>query len=320
MNRPARLPLALLPVTLLIGAGLLLTGCGGNSDDSSGSVGMARDSGSSDADGQSSADERAGATAQSERSAGGVAVEGVTGGSASGTSSFASVSVDGSAVVRTAEIGVRVEDLRAAADEAGRIARDAGGGVASERSDASPVGGYASAELSLRVLPERFDDVLNALAGLGEERSRTVSTDEVGDELVDLESRLATQRASVERVRALLAEATDLGQIVQIEGELTRRTAELESLQARLAALQDRVTMSTVVVRLDTEDAPPASADAPGFLDGLRAGWAAFVTTARAIAAVTGAVLPFLPLLALAVWGVLRARRRRLPPSVASVS
>jgi len=217
----------------------------------------------------------------------------------------------GSAVVRTAELGVRVDDVRRAADDAGRLVREAGGGVAAERTDgASDAGDQANAELVLRVPPERFDELLGRLVALGEERSRSVSTEEVGDQLVDLESRLATQRASVARVQTLLAEATNLGEVVQVEAELTRRTADLESLQARVAALQGQVQQSTVVLRLDG-DGPVAAAGPSGFLDGLNGGWTALLATLSVLAVLIGAVLPFVPLALVALLIVVRARRRR---------
>jgi uncharacterized coiled-coil protein SlyX len=235
----------------------------------------------------------------------------VPGGTASDGATLARVSVASSAVVRTGEIDVRVDDVRRAADAAARLARDAGGVVSSEQTEADRGDGDARATLLLRVPPERFDAVVDGVAALGAELQRSVATEEVGEELIDLESRVATQRASVERVRALLAEADDLAQVVQIEGELTRRTADLESLQARLAALRDRVARSALTVRLDSAEAAPEPAGALGFLDGLRGGWEAFVATARAVAVTVGAVLPFLPFVALAGYAVLRSRRRR---------
>lgn len=240
---------------------------------------------------------------------------GTTAGGAGSAASLAQVPVQSGAVVRTAQLTVETTDVRAAAVRAGQIARDAGGSLASERAEGS--GATASAELVLRVPPDRFDPLLDQLGRLGQERSRTVSTEQVGDQLVDLQSRLQTQRASVERVRALLAGAKDLSQVVQIEQELTRRTADLESLQARLTAMQGRVDLSTVTLRL-TATAPSVAAATPGFLDGLRGGWAGLLAAGRIGGLIAGALLPFLPLAVVAGLVARWARRRRAVPGDAA--
>jgi hypothetical protein len=214
----------------------------------------------------------------------------------------------GLAVIRTADLEVRVDDVRAAADEAGRLARAAGGGV--ENEDRSGSGDGGAATLSLRVPPKAFDTTIAQLAELGEERSRRLGSEDVTDQVVDLEARLATQRASVDRVRALLGEAEKLGEVVQIESEVTKRTAGLEALQARLERLNARVDLSTITLRLD-QSSKPVLGDALGFGDGLSAGWSALTATARVLAVTAGAVLPFLPVLLLAGVVGWRARSRR---------
>jgi len=276
--------------TVLLGA-LLLTGCtGGGSDDA--------ETASSDAGGGDSAGVAAPEAAPGEPQ----------------PATDRDVAVDarvlpGDAVIRTADLDVEVEDLRPSADRAGQIARDAGGRVAGEERSGSDEDG--SATLQLRVPPAEFDGAVRDLTALGTERGRRIGTEDVTDAVVDLEARLNTQRASVARVTALLAEATNLGEVVQIEGELTRRTADLESLEARLAALEGQVELSTITVRLWTAGDEPTDAGALGFGDGLRNGWEAVTTVARAVAVTAGALLPFLPLLLLAGFFVVRTRRSR---------
>ena len=215
----------------------------------------------------------------------------------------------GDAVIRTADLDVEVEDLRRSAERAGQIARDAGGRVDGEERSGS--GDDGSATLQLRVPPDAFDAAVSDLAALGTERGRRIGSEDVTDAVVDLEARLSTQRASVARVTALLAEATNLGEVVQIEGELTRRTADLESLEARLASLEAQVELSTIRVRLWTAGGEPAEPGALGFADGLRNGWEAVTTVARVVAVTAGALLPFLPLVLLAGFFAVRARRSR---------
>ena len=220
----------------------------------------------------------------------------------------------GAALVRTAELTVRVDDVRAAADEAARLATASAGSVASD--ERSGDGERASAVVRLQVPPERFEAMVRDLADLGDELDRRVGTTDVTDQVVDLESRLATQRASVARVRALLDGAEKLADVVQIEGELTRRTADLESLQARLAAVRGQVDQSTITLSLVGDDAAGAAASGPrGFTDGLAAGWDALVAVTRAVGVTAGALLPFSPVLLVAAALVWRSRRRTAGPA-----
>ncbi|MCA1713456.1 MAG: DUF4349 domain-containing protein [Actinobacteria bacterium] len=212
------------------------------------------------------------------------------------------------AVVRTAELHVRVPDARRAVTRAEALVRTAGGQVASEDVDvaaADPVG-----QLLLLVPPDRLTAVLDGLARLGDEQLRRLGSEDVTEQVVDLDARLATQRTGVQRVRALLEKASSLSDVIRIEAELTKRQSELESLEARSRALAGQVAMAKVTLRLTT--AEPVAAHV-GFVRGLRGGWHAFLATARVTAATAGAVLPFLPVLlagAVIAWWV---RRRGAP-------
>jgi Domain of unknown function (DUF4349) len=122
----------------------------------------------------------------------------------------------------------------------------------------------------------------------------------------------------VARIRTLLAHATKISDIVAIEGELSQRESDLESLEAQLKSLDDQVDLSTLTVSLNAQGAPkPKPHDNTGFVAGLSNGWDAFVTSLVAVATVLGALLPFL--LVLAVIGlpglVLWRRRRGVPPA-----
>ena len=300
---------------------LLLVGCSaGSSESASSTADSAGESGGGAVDGGGGAGSAgAGGGGAGSAGAGGA---GAGGGGGSGRSapppgdvtSLASGRVAAGAVlIRTAELSVEVDDVGGAADEAARVAAAADGTVAAEERSADGDDGTdgGSAVVVLRVPPGELDSVVRRLADLGEEVDRRVSTQDVTDQVVDLDARLATQRASVARVRALLDEADELGDVVQIEGELTRRTADLESLQARLAALEEQVDLSTVTVRLYGEDGLGSGTGPGGFTDGLAAGWSALIAVVRAAGLTVGALLPFSPLLLLAGALVWRSRARR---------
>lgn len=207
-------------------------------------------------------------------------------------------------------------------------AADVGGAVDHARDVAAAEGGYAgreevreeSATLTLHIPSDRFDRALEELSGLGSVTSRDQSAEDVTEQVVDLDSRVATQRASVDRVRALLAKASTVEEIVRIEQELTTRESDLESLEQRRQALAGQVAMSTVTIRIGKADAAPGSGQdaSGGFLAGLSDGWGAFLAAGAVALRVVGAVLPFLLVLAVPAVPAIRwwRRRRTAAPAV----
>ncbi|MFI1781989.1 DUF4349 domain-containing protein [Streptomyces rubiginosohelvolus] len=225
-------------------------------------------------------------------------------------------------VIRTATLSVEVKSVPKAVAAARGAAEGAGGLVASENTERLD-DTYETSHLVLRVPQERFQEVLRELAGSGKLLSRTSNAKDVTDQVVDVESRISTQRASVARVRELMDQAEKISDVVALEGELSSRQSDLESLLAQQASLKDRTSLATITLDLTPPDAPGddgSKDEDPGFLDALGGGWDAFVTMLRWIAVAFGAAFPFLLTAALAVvvWRVLRKRKadRRAAPAV----
>lgn len=221
------------------------------------------------------------------------------------------------ALIRTAEMTVRVDDVEAAARSAQEFARTAGGTTSGDNRYGT--GQNARADLELKVAPGRLDGTLEQFAGLGEEVRRTSSTQDVTEDVADIDVRVRSMQASIARVRAILARADRIGDVVAVEGELSRRTTELEALQTKQRALAGQTALATVTLHLVAKDVPVAAAtpDRAGFLGGLEDGWTAFSGAVGWLLTALGAVLPFLIVLvplALAVrWWVTRRRPAPAP-------
>jgi hypothetical protein len=220
-------------------------------------------------------------------------------------------------LVRTAQLTVEVPEPVAAVRQVRTATTVAGGFVTEEQS------GDSGSRMVLRVPADALDRLIDEIAGYGRVTQRHSQVVDATEQLVDLDSRVASQTASVARVRTLLSEAADLGDVISIESELAQREAELDSLTRRLAALRDQVALSTLTLDLRGPAAvppPPAEEPAPGFLDGLAAGWAGLRAIGAAAATVVGFLLPFAPVLgaAVALWwaGRRMLRVRRMPAPV----
>lgn len=218
-------------------------------------------------------------------------------------------------IVSTGRIAVTVDDLDRAVERLLTIVEDADGLVFDERTDLQA---GARTRLVVKVPPDEFRATLDALGGLGEVATQSVSTEDVTAQVVDLDSRIATAEASVLRLRALLADADAVRDIALIEGELLRRETDLETLRGQLRTVEGQVALATITVTLSAErTSPPPPPEDPqaGFVDGLRGGVDALRTVAVGLSAVAGALLPWLPFLLLAAWLAHRWRRRTTTPA-----
>jgi hypothetical protein len=313
-----------LPLLLVLTLGGLVTGCSA-SDSGSTAAAPARAA----ASGGSAADSGFGAVAPGEALAG------------SGTADKAAVPNPAAAVtrlIRTAQITVQVPNLAVAAAKVRTEATALGGIVSAETTgsatDPQPADDTGNSSkttvpeqtpqqsvITIRVPEPRMDEALNQVTSVGKVLDRSTTSKDVTASIADLDSRVKTQTRSVNRIRNLLDTATSLKDIVLIEGELSKREADLESLQAQQRVLADKADLSTITVTLRTPAAVAAvthALDDAGFMTGLRNGWDALLATIIVVLTVVGALLPFVIIvLLIGVPGYLAYRRfrpRQTPP------
>ncbi|MGW1357815.1 DUF4349 domain-containing protein [Streptomyces chartreusis] len=284
---------------LLLATALALTGC----------------SAANDSGGDSKA--AAGEAARADSDAG--VQEGAPGTGSDAAKATTPAKVTASHIIRTASLTVQVKEVPKALDEARTTAENAGGYVGNETTTRDEEG-HEHTRVVLRVPVDKYAEVLADLEGAGKLIERSAKAQDVTDQVVDVESRIKSQQASVARIRELMDQATKLSDVVTLEGELSRRQADLESLLAQQASLKDRTSLATISLTLsETPVKKAAKDDDPGFLDALAGGWNAFVTMLRWIAVAFGALLPFaavaVPILLL--W--LKVLRPRLPRRPATV-
>ncbi|MER5936327.1 DUF4349 domain-containing protein [Streptomyces sp. NPDC001928] len=288
-------------VGLMLAAALALTGC----------------SGANDSGGDS--DSAAGAAAQADSKAEGSQGAPGSGADADAGKRAAPVKVPATHIIRTASLTVQVKDVPNALDEARTTIENAGGFVGDETTTRDEEG-HEHTRVVLRVPVDQYAEVLADLEGAGKLIERSAKAQDVTDQVVDVESRIKTQRASVARIRELMDQATRLSDVVTLEGELSSRQADLESLLAQQASLKDRTSLATITLSLsETPVKKAAKDDDPGFVDALAGGWNAFVTMVRWLAVAFGAVLPFAAVAALLVLLWLKVLRPRLPRRPATV-
>ncbi len=145
-------------------------------------------------------------------------------------------------------VNMEVDDVGVGVDEVVAVAARHEGQVYG--SDISLAAGNAAfANIVIKLPPDKIASAIVEIKLLGTHLSQTQATENVTDQMVDIETRIGTAQRSVERVQLLLAEAENLGQVVQLEAELTSRQTVLEQLLAHPRRVADRDRLYGAVPR-----------------------------------------------------------------------
>lgn len=291
-------------VTALAAATVVLAGCGGSSADTSAEF---------------AAPPGAGVVGGAEMGSDGmVAPQAPAADGSTGTTSTTAMQRQ---VVRSGSLSMRADDVPGTVTAIRGVAAAAGGFVSAENSSA---GDYSFSSITVQVPAAKLDGVVDAISKLGTVESVDVSAQDVTSQTVDLDARIKALQASVDRMTDLLAQASDVPDLMTIEAQLSQRQAELDALKAQRTWLGEQVTMSTLSVTVQpVETVEPVQT--PGFGGGLENGWAALVSALGVAVTAVGFLLPFAVVLAIvavpvtiwAVWIVRRHRRRTIARAAA---
>lgn len=105
----------------------------------------------------------------------------------------------------------------------------------------------------IRVPQENLVLTVEALASLPNSklRSRSVTTQDVTEEYIDVNARLDNLRLQEQRLRQLLAQAATVDEIIKIEAEISKVRTQLDSAAGRLKSLDGRITMAAITVTVN---------------------------------------------------------------------
>jgi acetolactate synthase regulatory subunit len=216
----------------------------------------------------------------------------------------------GSMLVRTGQASMQVDSLELGIARIRDLARRTGSVIA----NTSMEGGHEqtrAASLELRIPSERFDEAVNALAPIGKVETVNVSVQDVGEEYVDVQARVANARRLEQRLIELLANRTGkLSDVLTVERELARVREEIERAEGRMRYLRTRASVSTLAIAV--HEPFPIVADRPGshpIRDAFIQSWRNVITVTSGLIAAVGIFLP----LGVLVGGIAFAWRRWAP-------
>jgi hypothetical protein len=171
-------------------------------------------------------------------------------GGKSGDEGYRAADVDlgnGPLIVRTGQLTLEVTVLDDALADADAAVTAAGGYVAASQRQGDD--DTASATVTYRIPAERWEATLAALRAVGTKvLSEQTASEEVTSQVVDLGARLANLRATESALQAIMAKATKIPDILEVQGQLTSVRQEIEQLTAQKLSLEKQAALATLTV------------------------------------------------------------------------
>jgi len=286
--------------TLLVGAGLLMSGCGGSAEK--------RNMLEMEPSPQLSAPTRGGSSSETLKLLGDL-------GSAASSSDFLAEAALADTVqrqlIRNAEISVEVESVDSAIVRLSAITARYGGYVSSQSRRENTHDNSVQGSIVLRVPAERTDAVLAEIRTLGEAKNERIWTEDVTDEYYDLNIRLRNAQQARTQLEAVLRTANKVTDVLEVRRELSRVTEEIERMTGHLRRMVNQIQFSTITVTLAepipmTEDRTTAVGQVVrAFGEMVDIFWATIAGLIKAV----GFLVPMAGVVALCWWIVARLTR-----------
>lgn len=175
------------------------------------------------------------------------------------------VSAKQRALARTGAIGLIVPDVASALERIGRLTQSEFGAVTGLEDNApASAGGAHTAQVTLSVPDDRFGATLETLGGLGGVTSRSVTTEDLTDSIVDADARLRNLRHEETDLLRIMDRSGKIADILDVEQQLASTREAIEQLDAQTKSMRRRVAYATITVDLSDEKTTPVAVAGPG--------------------------------------------------------
>ena len=218
--------------------------------------------------------------------------------------------VAGRAQRYVASLTLAVEDTDALSDATQRalsIARDLGGFVVAVR---YATGDEGASSVTLRVPSGRAGDAVTRLSALGTIVAQNVQIDDLQESLDGLDKALQRLQAQLAALNAQLAGTLTPAERARLQERRAQVQAQLRDLRASRTATAAEARLATFQLELRTEQDEGVAAPGSRLDRALDKALAVLAWEAVVVLAIAVAVAP-LAIVAIAVWGARRVRRRR---------
>lgn len=153
-------------------------------------------------------------------------------------------------IVYTGSMSLEVAELRPSMDQAQQIVSALGGHLAG--SSLMDYEDRQAATVTYRIPSDRWTEALQRLRDVGTKvLSEETDSEDVTEQVVDLEARLANLRVTEAAFQSFMERATTIDEVLKVQRELTTVRGEIERLTAERDTLANRAALGTLSVTFE---------------------------------------------------------------------
>ncbi|MBX3176689.1 MAG: DUF4349 domain-containing protein [Candidatus Hydrogenedentes bacterium] len=152
-------------------------------------------------------------------------------------------------LVKTVDIHLQADDVRAQSAALQSLTTEMGGYLSALDEDSNSVE-RTVIRLTLRIPAQQLDEAMKRIEALGKVFQRSMTTQDVTLQFVDMQSRLRNLEKTEARLLAHLEQSGPMEAILTVEKEIDRVRGEVETLQGRINDLGNQIGYATVRVTL----------------------------------------------------------------------
>lgn len=150
-------------------------------------------------------------------------------------------------LIRNGSIEFEVSSVADTKQKVTDLVNEAGGYISTDNQN--NYSGSPRYEQVARIPADKLDDFISKIEALAKKvDNKSISTQDVTEEFIDVETRLATKKELEARYRDLLKQAHTVKDIIEVEAQLNNVRGEIESMEGRLKYLNSQVSYSTLTL------------------------------------------------------------------------
>ncbi len=212
-------------------------------------------------------------------------------------------------IIYTGEVSIEVKSCKDSISKIDDIVKRSGDFIADSKIWEQEKDRKA-AELVIKVPSKNYDEVLVDLSTIGKVKSEQSNSNDITEEYVDLEARLANAKRMETRLVDLLEQkTTKLADMLAVEKELGRVREDIERFEGTKRYFDSLVSLSTITIYL-SEPYKITSSVLDPLKTSLEDAGQLFMTSVASIITVLVVILPWLVILGFVAWFVVFIIRR----------